>query len=75
MSKLFPLGLLRQQPLGAGGASRRWTTPAWSTYPGQVVADLPYGVQKRIELVRALQAEPKLLLLDEPAAGLNRHRD
>ena len=35
------------------------------------VGSLPYGVQKRIELVRALMARPKLLLLDEPAAGLN----
>ena len=42
-----------------------------NTYPGQVVADLPYGIQKRIEVVRALMAEPKILLLDEPAAGLN----
>jgi branched-chain amino acid transport system ATP-binding protein len=41
------------------------------TYPGQVVADLPYGIQKRIEVVRALMAEPRILLLDEPAAGLN----
>ncbi|MBM3362832.1 MAG: ABC transporter ATP-binding protein [Betaproteobacteria bacterium] len=41
------------------------------TYPGQVVADLPYGIQKRIEVVRALMTEPKILLLDEPAAGLN----
>lgn len=31
----------------------------------------PYGVQKRIELVRALLAAPRVLLLDEPAAGLN----
>jgi len=32
---------------------------------------LPYGIQKRIELVRALLAAPRVLLLDEPAAGLN----
>src|SRR5690606_29339190 len=32
---------------------------------------LPYGVQKRIELGRALAMEPKLLLLDEPVAGMN----
>lgn len=35
------------------------------------VADLPFGTQKRVELGRALACQPKLLLLDEPAAGLN----
>jgi branched-chain amino acid transport system ATP-binding protein len=34
-------------------------------------ADLPYGDQRRLELVRALATRPRLLMLDEPAAGMN----
>ncbi len=37
----------------------------------QVVTSLPYGVQRRVEIARALAMEPKLLLLDEPTAGMN----
>jgi len=41
---------------------------AWRFYP---VGMLPYGIQKRVELGRALAMEPELLLLDEPVAGMN----
>ncbi len=37
----------------------------------QIVATLPYGLQKRVELGRALAMEPSLLLLDEPVSGMN----
>ena len=42
-----------------------------ASYESAMVTNLPYGVQKRVELVRAIMARPQLLLLDEPAAGLN----
>ena len=40
-------------------------------YRYSYILSLPYGIQKRIELGRALAMEPKVLLLDEPAAGMN----
>ena len=66
------------QPIGFGAANR-WRAEARSAlaeagleqYAGQVTGGLPYGIQKRVELVRALAAAPRVLLLDEPAAGLN----
>jgi branched-chain amino acid transport system ATP-binding protein len=40
-------------------------------YANERAVNLPYGAQRRVEMVRALAAEPRLLLLDEPTAGMN----
>ena len=66
------------QPVGFGRANR-WREEARAalaeagldSYASEPAGTLPYGIQKRIELVRALLAAPRVLLLDEPAAGLN----
>jgi len=65
--------------LVAPGLGSRWRREAeqrlasfgLDAYHGEAVPDLPYGVRKKIEVVRALMSNPRLVLLDEPAAGLN----
>ena len=42
-----------------------------SRYKEEMAKNLPYGLQRKLEIIRALASEPKMLLLDEPAAGMN----
>ena len=53
-------------------AARVLTLLDLQRYASSIAGTLPYGVQKRVELARALVAGPRILLLDEPLAGMNR---
>jgi branched-chain amino acid transport system ATP-binding protein len=72
-------GVLRQTLLLAGAEERANRSRAQALlelaglarFRDRPAADLPMGAQKLLELCRALMARPRLLLLDEPAAGLN----
>jgi branched-chain amino acid transport system ATP-binding protein len=52
-------------------ARRLLATMGIARLADEVVTNLPYGVQRKVEMARALATRPKLLLLDEPTAGMN----
>ena len=54
-----------------GKAARLVERFGLSRYSGDFARSLPYGEQRRLEIARALATDPKLILLDEPAAGMN----
>jgi branched-chain amino acid transport system ATP-binding protein len=64
-------GVLREERELAGQAQALIELLDLGAVAEKPVMDLPFGTQKRVELGRALAAAPKLLLLDEPAGGLN----
>jgi branched-chain amino acid transport system ATP-binding protein len=71
MNFLRPPAVVREERAIAGEAWELIRLLELEAVAGARVADLPFGTQKRVELARALASEPKLLLLDEPASGLN----
>jgi branched-chain amino acid transport system ATP-binding protein len=72
LADLLRLGAARRGERQAGErADELLEALGLAQHAGTQVSALPYGIQKSVELARALASEPKLLLLDEPAAGMN----
>ncbi len=68
----FRLGRHRHEEEAAVRDARRWIRyVGMAGYENEAARNLPYGHQRRLEIARALASQPKLLLLDEPTAGMN----
>lgn len=68
---LWPVGVLRDERALRARADELLARFGLTDFAGAAPRSLPYGIQRRLEIARAMATEPALLLLDEPAAGLN----
>jgi branched-chain amino acid transport system permease protein len=64
-------GVLTDETRLRAKADQLMTEFGIADYADEIPSSLPYGVQRRVELTRAMATNPRILLLDEPAAGLN----
>ncbi|MBM3564932.1 MAG: ABC transporter ATP-binding protein [Alphaproteobacteria bacterium] len=64
-------GMGESERVRANDARRLMADVGLESYVGAEVSAMPYGALKRLEIARALASRPRILLLDEPAAGLN----
>ncbi len=67
----WPVGVLRSDRAMQSEADDMLSRYGLTAYANSLPGQLSYGAQRRVEIARAMATKPKLLLLDEPAAGLN----
>ncbi|HTJ35796.1 MAG TPA: branched-chain amino acid ABC transporter ATP-binding protein/permease [Dactylosporangium sp.] len=68
---LWPVGVWRHDRDLRAAADELLARFGLTDFAGALPGALPYGIQRRVEIARAMAQHPRLLLLDEPAAGLN----
>ncbi|HEV7711158.1 MAG TPA: branched-chain amino acid ABC transporter ATP-binding protein/permease [Asanoa sp.] len=68
---LLPVGVWRRDRVLRRDADEILDRFGLAAFADNLPAALPYGIQRRVEIARAMASRPRLLLLDEPAAGLN----
>lgn len=68
---LRPVGYRHREAICLDEARHRLDFVELTPFADRLASSLPYGLQRRLEIARALAAEPALLFLDEPAAGMN----
>jgi branched-chain amino acid transport system permease protein len=68
---LWPVGIMRHERALRRRADELLTRFGLTDFADALPGALAYGIQRRVEIARAMATEPTLLLLDEPAAGLN----
>ena len=72
LEAMFRVGRFKKEELGyIDYAMNLLAVFKLESYAGELAKNLPYGLQRRLEITRAMATKPKLLLLDEPAAGIN----
>ncbi len=68
---LNPVGVRREEKIFTDKAMELLQLLNVAAFAHELATSLPYGYQRRVEIARALATDPKVILLDEPAAGLN----